>query len=86
MILRLRHFPQEAIFIIAIFSLLPASQLTLAQNGTATISGSVTDAGGAVLPGASVSVTDIDTDNVVKVVTDSAGVYESLAWLRTISK
>jgi outer membrane receptor protein involved in Fe transport len=76
MISRLKYILQEAIFIAAIFFLLLISRPILAQNGTATIAGSVTDAAGAVLPGATVTVTDIDTNSVVKVTTDSAGVYD----------
>jgi hypothetical protein len=46
-----------------------------AQLGTATIVGTVTDPAGAVVPGASVSATALDTNHQVTVATDSAGAY-----------
>ena len=47
----------------------------LAQLGTATIVGIVTDPAGAVIPVASVTATALDTNHQVTVATDSAGAY-----------
>lgn len=47
----------------------------LAQNGLATITGTVTDQSGAILPGVSVTASRNATDQKVTVVTSEAGVY-----------
>ena len=51
------------------------SNTSLAQLGTATIVGIVTDPAGAVVPGASMTATALDTNHQVTVSTDSAGAY-----------
>jgi len=48
---------------------------TLAQMETATLSGRVTDQQGAVVPGAEVGVTNIDTNILTSTVTNVAGIY-----------
>jgi hypothetical protein len=48
---------------------------TFGQNGNATVTGTVTDQSGAVIPGASVAITNISTGVVSKDVTDKAGLY-----------
>jgi len=48
---------------------------THAQTITGDINGTVTDAGGAVIPGASVTVTNVDTGVAVSTTSNSAGVY-----------
>jgi hypothetical protein len=46
-----------------------------AQTITADVNGTVTDAGGAVVPGATVTATNVDTGIAVPTVTNPAGVY-----------
>src|SRR5579875_592308 len=46
-----------------------------AQEFRATISGTVTDSSGAVVPGASIEVKEISTGTVSKTTTDAAGQY-----------
>lgn len=50
-----------------------------AQSGTASISGRVTDQQGAVLPGATVSVTNLATASARTVVTNASGLYQLIA-------
>ena len=50
-------------------------QIAIAQTGTATIAGTVTDPGGAVLAGAKVMVKNLDTNHENTVTVDSAGAY-----------
>ena len=58
---------------LAVLLLVPA--LALAQVNTATLHGIVTDASGAALPGATVTLTNSDTASVRTSVTDNAGQY-----------
>jgi hypothetical protein len=46
-----------------------------AQTVTGSVTGEVTDSTGAIIPGATVTVTDLDTNVVVKVQTNKDGVY-----------
>src|ERR1700745_1948929 len=65
-------------FVIAITllcGLFVLNNTALAQLGTATIVGLVADPAGAVVPGASVTATALDTNHQVTVATDSAGAY-----------
>src|SRR2546430_1776530 len=48
----------------------------LAQNITGTILGSVKDASGAVVSGAEVAVTNLDTNQAAKTMTNQLGNYE----------
>ncbi len=61
----------------AVFALLVAAQSppAFAQAVTGTILGTVTDNTGAVMPGVTVTVTHVDTDNSRTYVTDSNGEY-----------
>jgi hypothetical protein len=52
-----------------------ASGILLAQGERATITGTVTDASQAVVPGASVSVRDVATNVVTRTESNSAGIY-----------
>ena len=61
----------SAVFLVA--SLIPAS--LAAQAVTGTILGAVTDDTGAILPGATVTITHTDTGLVRTVVSDSAGEF-----------
>ena len=64
---------------LSIFALLFALLLTVttvrAQNQTATLTGTVTDASGAVVPGAQILLKNTETGATYKTVTDSAGLY-----------
>src|SRR6266566_3404750 len=55
------------------------AQLALAQVNTATISGTVHDESGAVLPGASVAIQNQDTGITRTVVTNETGRYSAPA-------
>jgi hypothetical protein len=50
----------------------------VAQNSHGSISGTVTDPSGAVIPNAQITVTDTDTGAISHVVTTKAGVYSAL--------
>ena len=49
---------------------------TWAQDATGKIAGNITDATGAVVPGATVVVTNLDTKTSKKTTTDSQGFYQ----------
>ena len=57
----------------SIFALIPTS--ALAQTVTGTIQGTVSDSSGAVLPGATVTITHIETGAQRTVVTNEGGIY-----------
>ena len=61
-------------FVVAIICLCPLG--LFAQTPTGSISGTVTDASGAVVPGAKVTVTDVGKGISRSVTTDSAGRYQ----------
>src|SRR5690349_8248301 len=54
-------------------------QVTSGQTATGGIAGTVRDSTGAVLPGATVSATSLDTRAVRTAVTDGAGTYQILS-------
>jgi len=60
---------------VALFLLALISQPMSAQSDRGTIAGVVKDTSSAVVPGVHVSVTNIGTNDVQTVVTDSAGLY-----------
>jgi hypothetical protein len=62
-------------FSVAALILLLTSAAAPAQTSTAEVSGKVTDESGAVLPGVTVTVTQIDTGFTRTVVTDGSGTY-----------
>ena len=66
--IRIRHVVR---FAFVIFSLSVA--VASAQDTTGTILGTVTDASGAVLPGVTVTVKNIDTSQARTIVSDAAG-------------
>ena len=55
--------------------LLGFSLLSVAQTGTATLSGTVTDPSGAVIPGVQIQVVHEDTNVSVTTSTNEAGIY-----------
>jgi hypothetical protein len=59
----------------AIFVLALVSQPTFAQSDRATITGTVKDSSSAVIPGVQVQVTDIGTNVIQTVTTDTGGLY-----------
>ncbi len=61
------------------FALLLVAANALAQSTTATISGTVKDAQQAVLPGATVTVRNVDTGLTRTIVTDTSGVFRFAA-------
>lgn len=63
------------LLVVAIFATIAFSPRLHAQEYRATITGVVTDASKAVIPGATVSVKNLDTNEVLVVKTDKAGVY-----------
>src|SRR5687768_4527272 len=68
----MKRFP--CLLLVAVLVLLSAGH-ALAQRTTATLRGTVTDATGSVLPGATVTTTHTDTGVVRTTVTNQAGVY-----------
>ena len=59
--------------LVAVFAL--GTPATAAAQGTATIRGTVTDASGGVLPGATVTITNTGTKDLRTAVTDDRGGY-----------
>ncbi|PYS39815.1 MAG: hypothetical protein DMG14_12685 [Acidobacteria bacterium] len=62
---------------IAVFFALAFSLVGFAQLSTGTISGTVTDQSGAVIPGAAITIKDLDTGALRKVVANEAGRYSA---------
>lgn len=62
-------------FVLALSPVLPAAAQSTAINGT--IEGTVTDDQGAVLPGVTVTVTNVDTGDTRAVVTNESGLYRA---------
>src|SRR5580700_9612572 len=69
---RIRVF-RTCVFVVAILLWLP--RVSLAQGTASSLSGVVTDASGAVIPGANVTVTNIGTNVAKTVHTDGVGHY-----------
>src|SRR5258706_13815855 len=63
---------RPVVLCVALVSLLPAS-LALSQGGGGTISGSVYDASGGAIPGATVTVKNLGTSAVRSTVTGASG-------------
>ncbi len=63
------------IFALVIFSVLGSYQTAFAQTDTGAISGVVSDSSGAVVPGVTVTLTNIATSEERVTLTDSSGVY-----------
>ena len=70
-----RSAPRFRIGLLILCTLVATSRLALGQGSSATIRGSVQDPTGAVLPGATVSVTNTGTKTVQSTVTDDRGSY-----------
>ncbi len=68
----------RTVFSLTMLALLITARATWAQDATGKIVGNVTDASGAVVPGASVVVTSIDTKVSKQTVTDNRGFYQVL--------
>jgi hypothetical protein len=62
----------------ALFLLLLLTPATWAQDATGKIAGNITDASGAVVPGATVVVTSLDTQTTKQAKTNSQGFYQVL--------
>jgi len=60
--------------LVLLFSAISVAQTTLA---TGSITGTVTDPSGAVLSGAKVTITNVDTNQSIELKSNSAGVYTS---------
>ena len=74
---RMAHLQFIARFLLALGSLFLAASVAVAQVGTASISGSVTDSTGAVIAGATVSVRNVQTGVELTFHTDSSGRYSA---------
>jgi hypothetical protein len=71
-----RSFPPFAAYlIIATISLLSAAHTACAQGTTGSITGTVTDSSGAIIPGATVTVTNVATNLSRTVTTSGIGTY-----------
>src|SRR5207249_10613763 len=68
-------FVRSLIRTASLLALLAAAPASLAQITTGTILGTVSDASGAVVPGATITATHLDTGAVRTAVSDSAGGY-----------
>ena len=67
-----------AIKILCLATILAITPLLSAQSFYGSVVGTVTDASGAVVPGATITVTNIGTSESVKVKTDSGGKYSAV--------
>jgi len=65
--------------LIVVLGLLLACNYAVAQSLTGSISGTITDATGAVVPGVRVSVTQLETNRRANVVSSGSGVYLATA-------
>src|SRR5687767_6257040 len=62
-------------FLLSLGVLFGLANTAQAQERTGAVSGTLTDASGAVLPGVTVTLTDTRTNRSTTVVTDGAGMY-----------
>jgi hypothetical protein len=62
-------------FVAVVFSYLVLPALTFGQSNNATVSGSVSDASGALIPGVSVTATNTQTGIVTTVLSNESGTY-----------
>jgi Carboxypeptidase regulatory-like domain/TonB dependent receptor len=69
----LRSYTVRSILIACLFAV--STRPALAQSTFATLTGTVTDSSGAVLPGVTITVTNIGTERARSVVTDDVGNY-----------
>jgi hypothetical protein len=72
---KIKNLPLSSLLCLALALALGFTQVLVAQAGRGGISGTVSDASGAIVPGASVSVTDSATSAKLTTVTTDAGVY-----------
>jgi hypothetical protein len=68
-------FGRFATFLLAVAVMLSVSPALHAQTSLGQIAGTVTDATGAIVPGATVTLTEVNTQTVHTVTTDSSGFY-----------
>ncbi len=80
--MKLRNFPEQfrlrrALLgaVLAITLMVPAAAIARAQSFTGSISGTVTDPAGAVIPNATVTLTAVDTGRTRTATTNGAGEY-----------
>ena len=66
-----------ALALLSLFTLMPARAGAQSQASNGTIEGTITDASGAVLPGVTVTVTNIDTGHAQTVVTNENGLFRA---------
>jgi hypothetical protein len=73
-------YPRKAIgrLILILLGFFLASGTIFAQVERASITGTITDEGGSVIPGASVRVTNEETNTATSLTTDNAGVYNAI--------
>ncbi|HEV2322304.1 MAG TPA: carboxypeptidase regulatory-like domain-containing protein, partial [Terracidiphilus sp.] len=76
-----RFLPVTVMFAVALFVAALSGPASYAQNSRGSITGQVTDATGAVVPGAEVTVTSTDTGAATKVKTSGDGFYTAPALL-----
>ena len=62
----------------ALLSILFLTPAVWAQDATGKIAGNITDATGAVVPGATIVVTNLDTKTTKQAVTNGQGFYQVL--------
>jgi hypothetical protein len=74
---RISQVVRASLFLLTAVTLLPFGVLAQTTISTGSIQGTVTDPSGAVVGGASVSITDKATAQVITTKTNSAGVYTS---------
>ncbi|HEY5030570.1 MAG TPA: carboxypeptidase-like regulatory domain-containing protein, partial [Candidatus Angelobacter sp.] len=74
---RISHHPSKLLVVLALFALVagPFAGLVLAQIESATFVGTVRDASGGVVSGATVTVTNVETNIVHKTTTNDQGEY-----------
>jgi len=71
--IRATHF--RGLLFVILIGLVSFGQLALGQGISGSLTGQITDPSGAAIPGATVALSNVDTDQVQNIVTDGQGVY-----------
>jgi outer membrane receptor protein involved in Fe transport len=63
------------ILLVAVFVLGTAAEPLVAQTGTVTLTGAITDSGGAIVPGVSITATNVETGIARTAISNEVGIY-----------
>src|SRR5438128_12653195 len=68
---------KNSILVLAVCFIIICAAVTVAQTNRGGISGTVADTTGAVIPGAAVTITNLGTNQAVKLTTSAEGAYSA---------